>query len=101
MCSLGSLDSLSLSFLSDECTGEDPSTASASVAALSTAVDAGTGAGSGADVDAGTCVVTGASAGVGAGAGLCPRGEASSIGTKRAVEVSLLRELDLRGGIMW
>lgn len=94
--------SLSLSFLSDACTGEDPSTASASVPAFSTAVDAGTEADSGADADAGTCVVTEASAGVGvgAGAGLCPRGEASSIGTKRAVEVSLLRELDLRGGIM-
>jgi hypothetical protein len=37
---------------------------------------------------------------VGAGAELWSKGDTSSIGTNRAVEVSLFRELDLRGGIV-
>lgn len=50
-----------------------------------------------AGVDA--CAGTGVAAAAGVGAGLGSVGVASSMGTKRAVDVSLLRGLDLRGGI--
>jgi hypothetical protein len=50
--------------------------------------------GADADAEASACV------GADAGAGLGSSGDTSSIGTNRAEEVSLLRELDLRGGIM-
>lgn len=94
MCSLCSLSlSLSLSFLSPFWAIEE--SASASVAAVSLAAG-GAGAGAG----AGTCVAMESLSCVGAGAGLCSEGDTSSIGTNRAVEVSLFRELDLRGGIV-
>lgn len=52
-----------------------------------------------ADAGAGVEAGAGVAAAAGVGAGLGSVGVASSMGTKRAVDVSLLRELDLRGGI--
>lgn len=66
------------------CTGEDPASPSAGMVSALMGADAGAGAS--------TCVD--------AGAGLGSNGDTLSIGTNRAVEVSLLRELDLRGGIV-
>lgn len=91
MCSLCSL-SLSLSFLSPSWVIEV--SASASVPGVSLAA---CGAGAGA---AGPCVAMESLSCVGAGARLCSKGNTSSIGTNRAVEVSLFREIDLRGGIV-
>lgn len=93
MCSLCSLSlSLSLSFLSPSWVIEV--SASASVPGVSLAA---CGAGAGA---AGPCVAMESLSCVGAGARLCSKGNTSSIGTNRAVEVSLFREIDLRGGIV-